>query len=234
MRPMNPPEARPGLERLLATIVDDDLESARRLLASQPSLARCALESEFLLETGIFHQFYVGDTALHVAAAGYRTRLVGELVARGANPNAAGSRRRSTPLHYAADGFITGPAWKEEDQVKCLQRLVKLGASVDARDANGATPLHRAVRTRCAAATQFLLEAGSNPTLANQSGSTPFHLAVCNTGRGGSGTPRAIDAQRRIIDLFRRQGVSSSLRDGRGRTVLDAATSAWIRAALDP
>jgi len=43
--------------------------------------------------------------------------------------------------------------------------------------------LHRAVRTRCAAAVRFLLQAGADPTTRNKPGSTAFHLAVQNTGR---------------------------------------------------
>src|SRR5256885_12225037 len=41
-------------------------------------------------------------------------------------------------------------------------------------------PLHRAVRTRCAAAVQCLLRAGADPLMKNKPGSTAFHLAVQN------------------------------------------------------
>src|SRR5262249_25440771 len=93
---------------------------------------------------------------------------------------------------------------------------------------NGATPLHRAVRTRCAAAVKFLLGAGSDPTMKNRPGSTPFHLAVQNTGRGGTGEPAAISAQREIIQEFLTRGISPYLKDGRGKTVPECARSAWI------
>ena len=58
--------------------------------------------------------------------------------------------------------------------------------------------MHRAVRTRCAAAVKLLLKAGADPRLRNKPGSTPFHLAAQDTGRGGSGTAQAKAAQRRI------------------------------------
>lgn len=103
------------------------------------------------------------------------------------------------PLHYAADGFITGPASDPEKQVETIRLLLRQGADVHARDANGATALHRAVRTRCAEAVRCLLDAGADPTLYNKPGSTAFHLAVQNTGRGGSGAPAAVAAQRQII-----------------------------------
>src|SRR5690348_10830145 len=88
---------------------------------------------------------------------------------------------------------------------------------------SGATPLHLAVRTRCAAAVQCLLDAGSDATLQNKPGSTPFHLAVQNTGRGGSGAEKAKAAQLEIIRTFLERGVSAALKDRNGKTVLDWA-----------
>lgn len=100
------------------------------------------------------------------------------------------------------------------------------------QDKNGATPLHRAVRTRCTAAVRCLLRAGSDPTLKNKSGSTPFHLAVQNTGRGGTGEAAAVSAQREIILEFLACGVSPELKNGKGERVRDCVQSAWIREVL--
>ena len=110
--------------------------------------------------------------------------------------------------------------------------LLRGGADLHLQDANGATALHRAVRTRCAAAVKFLLQAGSDPTRKNKPGSTAFHLAVQNTGRGGSGAPEAIEAQREIIEEFLSAGVDLNLKDGKGKTVMECARSEWIREAL--
>jgi hypothetical protein len=66
----------------------------------------------------------------------------------------------------------------------------------------------------------------------NKSGSTPLHLAVQNTGRGGSGTPNAIAQQRQIILLLLKSGASPTDKDGRGRTVHQAVASDWIRELL--
>jgi hypothetical protein len=116
--------------------------------------------------------------------------------------------------------------------VKTIRCLLDASAELDAQDKNGATALHRAVRTRCADAVRFLLRAGSTPQIRNNSGSTPFHLAVQNTGRGGSGTDVAIAAQRQIIQHFLSHGVSTSDRDGKGRSVLDRANSTRVRSLL--
>src|SRR5262249_5525994 len=94
------------------------------------------------------------------------------------------------------------------------------------------SPLHRAVRTRCAAAAECLLQAGADPTLRNKSGSTPFHLAVQTTGRGGSGTDEAKAAQEQIIRTFLSLGLSTGLKDGNGKSVLECAKTNWVRPLL--
>ena len=220
------------MNKLIAAILDDDARAAGRLLQAEPALATRLMQRPKLYQSGTFHWIYAGDTALHLAAAGYRVEIARLLLASGADPNAAANHRRSSPLHYAADGFITGPAWNAERQVETIQCLLQNGADLHGQDKNGATPLHRAVRTRCAAAVKVLLQAGSDPTIKNKPGSTPFHLAVQNTGRGGTGAPAAVSAQREIIETFLSFGVGSNLKNGRGKSVADSAQSAWIREVL--
>jgi hypothetical protein len=217
---------------LLAAIVDDNRGAVKTLLKAEGGLATRVIPKPRLYRSKIFHWIYVGDTALHLAAAGYRVEIVRLLLAAGANPNAATNHRRSTPLHYAADGFISGPEWDAKRQVETIRCLIDKGADIHAQDKNGATPLHRAVRTRCAAAVRCLLQAGSDPTRKNLPGSTPFHLAVQNTGRGGSGTAVAVSAQREIIKEFLSLGLSPGLKNSSGKSVRDCAQSAWIHELL--
>jgi hypothetical protein len=216
------------LDTLLAAIVENDPAKVRRLLKAYPALRASLIPEPRLYETDIVHWIYAGDTALHLAAAGHRASIVRLLLAAGADPNAANNHRCSGPLHYAADGQLNSPAWDAKRQVETIQALLDAGAAINAQDKNGAAPLHRAVRTRCAAAMKCLLMAGSDPTLKNNSGSTPFHLAVQDTGRGGSGTDKARAAQRQIIREFLSFGVSTRLKDGTGKSVAECARQRWI------
>jgi hypothetical protein len=220
------------MNTILSAILDNNQARVTKLLEADRGLAVQHVENAKLYESGIFHWLYAGDTALHLAAAGYRDKIARTLLAAGADPNAAANHRRSGPLHYAADGYVVGPAWDPKRQVKTICILLNAGADIHARDKNGATALHRAVRTRCAAAVCCLLDAGADPTQRNISGSTAFHLAVQSTGRGGSGAEIAIAAQRQIIEKFLSLGVSAVIKDGKGKSVLDCATSTWIRNLL--
>jgi len=215
--------------KMIAAIVGDDVSTVKQLLNSESSLATWLFETPRLYDSGIFHWIYVGDTFLHLAAAGYRVEIVRLLIKSGADPNAAKNHRKSNPLHYASDGYISGPAWNPKIQVETIRELIESGAKIHTPDMNGATPLHRAVRTRCVAAVKFLLDAGANPTTRNKPGSTPFHLAVQNTGRGGSGETIAVESQKEIIKEFLSRGVSTELKDSKGKTVTDWVRSDWIR-----
>jgi len=220
------------MDAILTAILDDDRPRVRALVKADPGLATRLIDQARLYQSKIFHWIYAGDTALHLAAAGYRVEIVQLLLAAGADPNSAANHRQSGPLHYAADGYINGPAWNAKRQVSTIQCLLDAGADLDAQDKNGAAPLHRAVRTRCAAAVKCLLERGSNATLKNKPGSTPFHLAVQNTGRGGSGAEIARAAQRQIIRQFLSFGLNPALKDSKGKSVLDCARSSWIQNVL--
>jgi ankyrin repeat protein len=70
------------------------------------------------------------------------------------------------------------------------------------------TPLHRAVRNRCAAAVGALLEGGADAGRKNKSGSTPLQLALLSTGRGGAGTAAAKAQQAEIIRLLEQHGAT--------------------------
>jgi hypothetical protein len=176
----------------------------------------------------IKHYIYSGDTALHMAAAAFRSELCEILIERGASC-AARNRRGAQPLHYASDCNT----WNPRAEVATIECLLQGGADPNATDKDGVAPIHRAVRTRCAAAVRALISGAANPELPNKNGSTPLHLAVQNTGRGGSGRPQAIEQQRQIILLLLESGVSTKRRDASGKSVEQIVTAPWIRDLLD-
>ncbi|MDB4915658.1 MAG: ankyrin repeat-containing protein [Gemmatimonadetes bacterium] len=210
---------------LLRAIATGDETTASHLLGTCPRLALDALSSGatrhsstsyYLEELG--HYVYAGDTALHVAAAAYRTDIAKELLGHGADVSAR-NRRGAQPIHYATIGQPGSETWAPRAQAAIVAYLLSAGADPNAADKSGVTPLHRAVRTRCAAAVGVLLANGADPRRKNGSGSTPLHLAVQNTGRGGSGTAAASEQQREIIRLLVEHGARPSDTDGRGKTV---------------
>ncbi len=219
------------IDPLWTAIVDDDIPRVRKLLGADAGLASRPVDTSQVYQAK-FHWLYSGDTALHLAAAGHHSEIIRLLLTTGADPNVAGKHRWGRPLHYAARGDVTGPAWDAKRQVKTIHVLLAAGSELDAVDKNGATPLHKAVRSRCAAAVKCLLESGADAERQNGPGSTPFHLAVQDTGKGGSGTEVARAAQAEIIRLFLSRGVKPTLKDGKGKTVLQSARSDWIRELL--
>jgi hypothetical protein len=89
------------------------------------------------------------------------------------------------------------------ETVRCL---IELGADPNVVDRNGTTPLHRAVRNRCAVAVAALLDAGADPHATNGRGSTAIRLAHLTTGRGESGSTYAGAQQQEILELLQSSG----------------------------
>jgi ankyrin repeat protein len=204
-----------ALRALIDAIVGRDPAQVSRLLAASPELATAAFgrgatrqTAEAFFLTEITHHCYQGDTALHIAAAAHDAATARDLVVRGADVSAP-NRRRAHPMHYAVDG---APSWPghptaQRDTVACL---IELGAPVDAVDANGSQPLHRAIRNRASDAVAVLLAAGADPNAASKKGSTPMQLAAWTTGKSGAGTPRAKAEQARIIELLLAAGARAT------------------------
>ena len=97
-------------QSLFAAILNDDRARVKALLNKHPHLSTQAAETEARYELGIAHWIYVGDTALHVAAAGHRVEIAKMLLAAGADPRAAGNHRSSQPLCHARS---SGPFFNE-------------------------------------------------------------------------------------------------------------------------
>jgi ankyrin repeat protein len=220
-----------ALFALFRSIAAGDLDDVSRAVQSSPRLAVDAIhigasraDAPTYFLDNICHHVYSGDTALHISAAAGRLPTAELCVAKGAHVRDR-NRRGAEPLHYAADG-------RPDAQYAIVEFLIANGAEPNALDNSGVAALHRAVRNRCTSAVRALLDNGARPTMMNRRGSTPLHLAVQNTGHTDSGTDAAKHQQRLIIELLRRHGAKPTDTDGKGKTVLDAASSDWIRVLL--
>jgi Ankyrin repeats (many copies)/Ankyrin repeat len=200
--------------KLVRAIVDGDADAVTRLLAETRSLATASFEAGasrataqpyFLAKIGRY--IYAGDTALHIAAAGYRRDFVERLIGAGADVRAR-NRRGAEPLHAAAAGMPGAPTWDPHAQATAIACLIAAGADPNAPDQGGATPLHKAVRSRCAAAVEALLGGGADPRRKNKAGSTALRLVEVNSGRGGSGSQEAKAEQQKILRLLEAEGAT--------------------------
>jgi hypothetical protein len=198
---------------LVRAIAAADSSVFGQMLSARPELARSGASAigatrqtaaeSWIEEIG--HYLYQGDTALHVAAAAYRPTMASQLLENGADVRAR-NRHRAEPLQYAADGQPASPRWNPVAEAETVRCLLKFGADPNCLDRSGVAPLHRAIRTRCAAAVVALLEGGAGPKQPKGNDSTPRMLATLNTGRGGSGTPENKAQQREILEILHRWG----------------------------
>jgi hypothetical protein len=109
-----------------------------------------------------------GRRPLHYAAKRAMLDVSIALLRRGGDAEAPDGRYRRTPLHTAC-AF---------DALAVAECLVHLGrAHVDARDANGDTPLHLAASYGSAQCVRFLLRAGASSRALNRALQTPFESA---------------------------------------------------------
>jgi hypothetical protein len=202
-----------ALLQLVRAIAHAEESVVSALLAASPALATaCVMGGATRQVTKAFyldpigHYLYADETPLHVAAAGYRTGIARTLVQMGADVRAR-NRLGAEPLHYAVIGMPGSRSWNPAAQAATVAYLIEAGADPNALDKHAVTPLHRAVRTRCAAAVQVLLKHGADAGCKNKNGSTPIDLASRTTGRGGSGSPEAKAQQAEIVRLLQQYGV---------------------------
>lgn len=170
----------------------------------------CRALADHLCERAFLHWIYRGDTVLHVLAAAHARELLNRVTGVRDLIHTT-NRRGATPLHYAADAVVDAPGHVDRAQAETLRWLIAAGAEVDARDANGATSLRRAIRCRARAAVEVLLAAGASVAAVKRGGVDALALARQATGRGFSGMPRAKANQAAIIALLKARG-------GRGRS----------------
>lgn len=155
-----------------------DNEALRRLLAEGMSV-----ETEVCVG---------GYTVVHDAATHGALDLLKTALDLGANPNAR-TTHGETPLHLApyTNEWEDGEMGDAPDQTdwaldgtnawaQTIRLLVDAGASLEARNAAGWTPLHQAAFDGSAAAVRTLLDLGAMTDVANEQGQTPKDLGIAN------------------------------------------------------
>lgn len=113
-----------------------------------------------------------GFSLLHVACAFGQRNLVTFLLNRHALVNMnADNGSKATPLHLAV-------AHREEITAAAIaEKLIENGAELNAKDANGETPLHHAVARGSVLLVATLIEAGADPYMKDGHGRSPMDLA---------------------------------------------------------
>jgi hypothetical protein len=102
-------------------------------------------------------------------AAGHPPDLDTEMLAKGANVNAA-NRKREMLVFQAAD----------VGEIERVRMLLSAGADVDASTRSGVTPLHAAAAAGHAQVVQLLLTAGANVNAAATSDTTSLYAAAAS------------------------------------------------------
>src|SRR5499427_7150336 len=117
------------LDELLAAMIADEARAVR-LVRTTPEIALARVARERLVKE-VPHQLYVGDTALHLAAAALRPLAVAALIDAGADPNAE-NRRGAIALHYACDARPNaGTTSNRSRQRSVIELLLDAGSNIE-------------------------------------------------------------------------------------------------------
>jgi ankyrin repeat protein len=109
-------------------------------------------------------------SAMHAASMGGKSGIIKILAEYGARVDLPGESHM-TPLHYVT---------LHSDSTECVELLITMGASVDARMDNDKTPLHTAAQKENMDIVRVLLEKGADPNALDGNGNTPLMFAAKN------------------------------------------------------
>lgn len=178
---------------------------------------------------------------LHIAAANYNVSAIYTLLRHGANVNITGGHDRKTPLHIAVGQHVEDENFSRR-KIETIHALIDNGADINAVDKFDRSILHYAVSIRplwpsnnpnpspinvIPETVQLLLDsyAEINASATAVSGGfvplrrtswTPLHEAAF------SGEPS-------VIRALLSRGIKATMRDGDGRTPLDAAVDRYFQ-----
>jgi uncharacterized protein len=143
------------------------------LMFAVSSAAKLALLDALVKGGADVNRAAEGMLPLNFALALRHYGIAGYLLDHGANVNGADPLLGSTPLMEYVMSFQSG----DGEASAMLKRLLDTGARINARGPSGATALRLAVAIDQHDMVQALLDAGADPTLANDKADTPLMLA---------------------------------------------------------
>jgi ankyrin repeat protein len=193
-----------------------DWTSALHMAVNRNNLDMVKLLLKYEVELKERNQF--SQTALHVAASEGNAPIVATLLEAGDDPNAkqmgyelpcgSGEEEKptyTTPLHFAVEG----------GKPEVIRLLLAAGASLDARTANGDTPLMQAVSQpryvgpesdSAIPNVEALLQAGADVNAVNKQGVSVLDYAESEIS---SKDPPAVQEQQRIVALLKERGAKN-------------------------
>ncbi|MBR1978998.1 MAG: ankyrin repeat domain-containing protein [Akkermansia sp.] len=148
-----------------------------------------------------------------------KSEVVHALLRSGADPNAAGGKRRYTPL---CDAVRNGKAQK-------VQLLLKGGAHPTLADSKGESPLYIAAMRADTAMCRQLLGAGAAVDIGLQSDGTTPLMALMRAAHAGKLPQAEADA---TAELLMSAGARVDMTDAEGNTLLHYATPALVQRLL--
>jgi Ankyrin repeats (3 copies) len=113
------------------------------------------------------------------------------------------------------------------DDVAALARAIKAGVPVDARDADGQTPLHVAAREGHLFSAMMLLAKGADPNARDAKRRIPLHLAA-------DGDARRAGERYQVAKLLVAKASDLDAVDGDGKRPVDYARTAEFKQLLAP
>jgi ankyrin repeat protein len=149
---------------------------------------------------GMTYQEKGAGSVLIYAAQSGNPEMVREIL--GYHPKLEMRDREGRTAIFAAS--VYGNNDKDGARVECVGLLVQSGATVNVRDNDGNTPLHRAFLTDV---TEELIKLGAEVNARNKDGETPIFTTVDDAA----------------IPLFIEHGADLTIRNNKGETVMEAA-----------